>query len=266
MSFHNCIFLCVFHKPGYLTLLHILLQSIEKYGQLTEDTCILIYTSSAFKTLIEEKTYHLPIHYAVIDNYETVEQACRARLDVFQLPLVQSCQQILYLDTDIVVMKDLGPMFALCRENQLYALEEGSMKTHDPFWDYYGKTLFAADEMRLYENRTAFSSGILLFPNSSTIQQLFHTIALDCVHRPICQFDQPYIVHHAMKGNLIDNQSMIPYAILHNDYVKTKVIPSTIILMHFAGGVGQYQHKSIDMIQFLSEIDSQDIWSGCVIL
>ena len=185
----------------------------------------------------------------------TTADACRARLDVFQLPLVQSCRRILYLDTDIVVVNDLGPVFDLCQGDQLYALEEGTMATHDPVWDYYGKTLFTSDEIHQYEHLTAFSSGILLFPNTPTIQQLFRTIAQDCVIRPMCIFDQPYIVHHAMKNHLIDNQSMIPFALLFNDYSKDSTkVPSTMTLMHFAGGVGQYQHKAIHMFDFLTAL------------
>ena len=248
----NCIFLCVFHNPKYLHLLQLLLHSIELYGNMSSDTSIVIYTCSEFEKIIHNFSFSFEIVIVIHNEYKTVEQSCRARLDLFNIPYIQHCERILYLDTDILIINDIAPIFNLCQSDHIYALEEGTMKTHDPYWDYYGKTLFTTEEVGKYEHRTAFSSGIMLFPNTQKIKSLFRTISRDIKKRPICKFDQPYIVHHALKQNMIDNQSLIPYAILFNDY---NILPPqrTMTFIHFAGGVGVYQHKAHNMLQFLQQ-------------
>jgi len=246
----------MFHNPGYVDMFRLLVDSIARYGCRTATPTLLVYTSSAFRpAVLAAVPPSLPVLVTVCDDYQTVEQACRARLALFHLPHVDQFDRILYLDTDILCVGDLAPVFALCTQERIYALEEGDMRTHDPRWDYYGKTLFDKDDLPRIEHRTAFSSGIMLFPNTPTLRRLFHDMADDCVRRPICKFDQPYIVHHAMKHDMADNQRMIPYAILYNDYVKKGVLlPPTMTLIHFAGGVGVHAHKLRNMIAFIDSL------------
>jgi len=243
-------------------MLFLLLESIQLYGQLKDgNTEILIYTSSQFMKVIKLCPY--PIineltKFEINDNYKTVEKACKARLDLFDLLVPTNkkynYEKILYLDTDIIVKGNLQNIFDLCQEDKLYVLEEGSINSDTDFW---GKTLFQnAGDLDVYTNKmdtkafsTAFSSGILLFNNCEKIKDLFTAIQKDMIARPFkfyCQ-DQPYIVYNAFKYGLYDNLTLKPF-VVNNDYD----IKSSKIIHHFPGDPGLHVHKLKYMVAFLT--------------
>ena len=49
----KCIFICIFKNILFLKLLYLLLESLYLYGNLDEDTHILIYTSTQFMEIIK---------------------------------------------------------------------------------------------------------------------------------------------------------------------------------------------------------------------
>ena len=246
----NCIFICLFNNPNYINMLFLLLESIQLYGQLNNDSVeILIYTSTKFMNIIKLCPY--PIieqltKFEINDNYKTVEKACKARLDLFDLLVATKYNKILYLDTDIIVKGDLKTVFDLCLKDQLYALEEGSIDSDNDFW---GKTLFQnAGDLEVYTNKTAFSSGIMLFNNCEKMKDLFYCIKEDIIKRPFKFYchDQPYIVYNAFKYGLYDNQALKPFAV-NNDHD----IRSNKTIHHFPGDPGMHQNKLKHMFVFL---------------
>jgi lipopolysaccharide biosynthesis glycosyltransferase len=256
----NCIFICLFNNPNYINMLFLLLESIQLYGQLKDgNTEILIYTSTQFMKVIKLCPYPIVnqlTKFEINDNYRTVEKACKARLDLFDLlvPGKYNCQKnlyqkILYLDTDIIVKGNLQTIFDLCQKDKLYVLEEGSIDSDTDFW---GKTLFQnAGDLELYTNKMdakAFTSGILLFNNSETIKNLFSCINLDIIKRPFKFYchDQPYIVYNAFKYDLYDNQALKPFAV-NNDHD----VCSSKTIHHFPGDPGMHQNKLKHMFAFL---------------
>jgi hypothetical protein len=48
----NCIFICVFNNEKYIDILYLLLESIFLYGNIHDNTNILIYTSTIFMNKI----------------------------------------------------------------------------------------------------------------------------------------------------------------------------------------------------------------------
>ena len=170
----NCIFICVFNQEKYVDMLYLLLESIFIYGNLDDNTNILIYTSTHFMNKIKQS--HLfndeKIKFEINDTYDNIDKACKARLDLFNLSQIINYNKILYLDTDILVKDDIKKVFDVCKEDILYVLEEGHIYNDT---DYWGKTLFG-DEINNYEDKTAFTSGILLFNNCNKIKDLFNKI------------------------------------------------------------------------------------------
>ena len=241
----NAILICVFHKEELLNLLYLLLESILRYGN-HED--ILIYTSTHFMKKIQEQT-NAQIIFEINDEYNSVETACSARLDFFDFRNTQY-EKVLYLDTDILVIKDIQPIFKIAQADILYALEEGTVHAELHGWDYWGRTLFQEDgTLEKYHKKTAFNSGVLLFRNCETIRLLFlqikHTIRKR--HRtPLC-YDQPHIVYNSVKYGLYDNQLMKMYVAINDENVFTNKT-----ILHFAGGVGSYERKFQKMSHFMN--------------
>ena len=62
------------------------------------------------------------IVFEINDTYNTLDKACKARFDLFQLPSTAQYKKILYLDTDILVKGDLRKVFEVCQKDLLYVL------------------------------------------------------------------------------------------------------------------------------------------------
>ena len=245
----NCIFICLFNNPHYINMLYLLLESIYNYGLQNDNsyTEILIYTSTKFMNIIKQSPFFKDfIRFEINDTYGSVEKACKARLDLFDLLVVEKYNKILYLDTDIIVKGDLSLVFDLCQKDKLYALEEGSIDSDTDFW---GKTLFLnAGDLDLYTNKPyAFSSGILLFNNSKKLQNFFTNVKQDMINRPFKFYchDQPYIVYNAFKYDLYDNQALKQF-VINNDHD----INSSKIIHHFPGDPGMHRDKLKHMFAF----------------
>lgn len=200
----NCIFCCVFAQKEYVDMFLILLESIFIYGNLQYNTEILIYTSTTFMYMIKQHHLYNPekIKFEINDEYNNIDNACKARLNLFNLPSITNYNKILYLDTDIIVKDDINKVFNVCEEDIIYVLEEGEINNDegeiDIYLDYWGKSLFG-NEINNYNDKTAFTSGILLFNNCEKIKNLFSKINEDIIKRPFnfsC-YDQPYIVYNA---------------------------------------------------------------------
>jgi hypothetical protein len=210
-----------------------------------------VYTSSAFRALIQQHTDQ-PIIFEINDSYNTVDAACKARLDLFSLSATANYEKILYLDTDIIVKGDLNPLWSVCTEDILYVLEEGTIDSDTDFW---GKTLFG-NQIYNYQDKTAFTSGILLFKNCEKIRTLFQHIQADIIKRPhnfVC-FDQPYIVYNAFKYKLYNNQDLKAFAV-NNDHA----IHSQKIIHHFPG---EYETKIMVMRKFLNKLNNSRLKDG----
>ncbi len=239
----NCIFCCVFHEDKYLDMFFLFLESVFIYG-IDETINILVYTSTLFMNMIKES--HLfnneKIKFEINDTYTNIDTACKAKLDLFNLPSVKNYNKIIYLDTDILVKGDINNVFDVCKEDILYVLEEGEINSNSDFW---GKTLFG-NEVNNYKDQTAFTSGILLFNNCDKIKDLFIKINNDIINRPyhFDFYDQPYIVYNAFKYNLYNNKILKQF-VVNND----NNIYSDKIIHHFPRN-----HKMYIMNMFLNNI------------
>lgn len=241
----NCIFLCVFFQEDYVKLLLLLLESIFIYGNLDDNTEIVVYTSLEFMNKIKQSNLYNQdkIKFVINDTYNTIDRACKARLDVFKLPLIENYDKILYLDTDIIIKGDINAVFDICRDDVIYALEEGTIDDPDDFW---GKTLFTDEELSMYEDKSAFTTGILLFNNSLTLKDFFDKVNIDASIRSNSFHDQGYLIYNAFRYNLYENKTLKSLAINRSDDVN-----SDKTIFHFAGGPGYPSGKLTAMTDFL---------------
>lgn len=242
----NCIFCCIFNQEKYIDMFFLLLESIFIYGNLNENTNILIYTSTQFMNIIKQN--HLfnneKIKFEINDKYDSIDKACKARLDLFNLSSITKYNKILYLDTDILIKDDVNKVFDVCEKDILYVLEEKNINSI-----YHGYSLFGK-EINNYEDKSAFTSGILLFNNSEIIKDLFNKINKDIIKRKHFFHDQPYIIYNAFKYNLYNNKILKAFCV-NNDLN----IHSDKVIHHFPGPhVGKYKEKIIKMSTFLNNI------------
>lgn len=232
-------------------MFYILLESIYIYGNLAEDIDIVVYTTTSFMNRIKRShLYCDKIKFEINDTYIDIDSSCKARLDVFELQSISDYNQVLYLDTDVIVKKELTPVFQVAQKDILYVLAEGLIDDPSDFW---GKQLFG-DEIHQYTDKEAFTSGIILFNNCSTIRELFSNIKKDMTERTHFFHDQPFIVYNAFKYNLYDNQLLKEFAV-NND----SSIYSDKTIHHFPGGLHIYETKHRKMLHYIVELKDDTI-------
>ena len=252
----NCIFCCVFNQEKYIDMFYLLLESIFLYGKLNDNTDILVYTSTSFMNIIKKSNLfnNEKIKFEINDTYDTINKACKARLDLFKLDSIIKYNKILYLDIDILIKDDINKVFDVCKEDILYVLEEGDIYTDT---DYWGNVLFG-NEVNNYTDKSAFTTGILLFNNCEKIKYLFNKINEDIIERPYnfsCH-EQPYIIYNAFKYNLYDNKILKSFAINRYINISYNNVDIDKVIHHFPGGPGDYKGKLDMMITFLNSIKS----------
>ena len=161
----NCILCCVVEQK-YIDIFYLFLESIFIYGNLDDNTIILVYTSTSFMNIIIKS--HLfndkKVKFKINDN---------EIFDFFNLLSILDYDKILYLDNDILVKCCINNLFDVCKNDILYVLEE------DP---------------------TIFTKRILLFNNCEKIKKLFQIIKLHDIN------DQPFITYDASNIELYDNK------------------------------------------------------------
>jgi lipopolysaccharide biosynthesis glycosyltransferase len=249
----NLIYMCVFHQHSYINLLKLLITSISVNANINKEiTDILVITSPSFQPLIQKEleSFDLPLDYYLLDLNTLFESGC-ARLNIFTYDKINKYDNILYLDTDILVNSDVNVLFNLdISLDKVYALEEGIIGRK-----HWGSQFF---NLKKYDrNMSAFTTGILLFRNSESMKSLFDSIKLhivDYIHNkkndvPEC-LDQPFIVYNAISQNKYDNQTLKPYA--ENNPSSTS---SKKIIYHFPGGVGDYDTKLNKMTVFWTNMN-----------
>jgi len=248
MSF-NCIFVCVFNNEKYVDMVFILLESIFIYGNLDENTDILLYTTTPFMNKIKEShLYNDKIKFEINDTYNNLDKACKARLDLFNLPSIKNYNKMLYLDTDIIIKDDMNKVFDVCTEDILYVLEEGTIDSKTNFW---GKSLFG-NEINNYVDKSAFTSGILLFNNCEKMKELFNKINVHIINNHHFFHDQPHIVYNAFKYNLYNNKKLKEFVV---NRANTDInIHSDKVAHHFCGGPGNASEKIIKMTNFFNNM------------
>lgn len=248
---NKLIFTCVFNKKGYVDLCFLLLESLFIYGNMDHNTHILIYTSTEFKDLIQKShLYNEKIRFEINDNYNDVDSACKARLDLFSFKVTSNYDKILYIDADTVIKGPVDSIFNIIEKDILYAGKDGSID--DP-QNYWGQSLFG-EEVNNYEDKSAFSSGIMLFNNCTNIKFLFEKIKEDMATRTHFFHDQPFVVYNAFKYNLYDNNKLLEVTTTHNEDIN-----SQYVLHHYPIGVSNDTDKLAVIKNFLFQKKDETI-------
>ena len=289
------IFISIFFDKKYINLLYLLLESLYVYGNLDDDTNILIYTSTEFKNIIyNSNLYSNHIIFHINDNYNIINEAYTARLDLFDIKLVENYSKILYLDTDIIIISDINKIFDLLVDETVYAKKEGTVDNN--FFDtngqqinFWGNSFFTDDDIASYNDLSGFSSGVLLIPNNEQIKKIFldiknHILEDRKNNNEHKFYDQPYIVYHFKKNNMFNNIILDDYVvsdigemaklnlleesvktifnekkyIINDDFFKTNINQKDTIL-HFNNWPGDYYHKNLIMTNKFYKIKSLNI-------
>ena len=240
------IYSCVFGDKTYLKMFELLLKSLVLFGNINKNITYLVYCSFEFKNKIEELFNLFDInHFIECDEIEEIFDMAAYRLKIFNFKNINLFSKILYLDTDVLIIKDINKIFNMNIENKLYAKKEWSTK-----YSEHGSELFKENN----PNVDSFCSGVMFFNNCNEIQYLFsETIkhidndkkknSLKIIPTGL---EQPYIIYNSIINDLYINESDI------NNYVNNfcdikRLIYQNNIIIHVVGYTGWGNHKQHTM-------------------
>ena len=234
----NLLYVTVFLKKEILELLKMLLVSMKLYSRI--DTFnILVVTSEDFVKDIEtiSEMFHLPL-IIYVRPYSTVEEAMMARLEIFNFSNIHIYSKLLYLDIDILVQGDITKLFELEIEDKIYAINEHDLTINS---EHHGRDFF--DFSKINKTTSAINAGVLLFPRSETIQNLFSMIIqrheeLKKEKKHYGSINQQLLNYYSLsQGDLGDTNIVSNYIKLVNGLTSTiPVSPEkdkNIIIQHF---------------------------------
>jgi len=247
----NLIYASVFFDPKFINLFELLLQSIKLYGTLDPSTTdILLLTDMVLQPRIEEVAQKIGIRlkYHLLTVTEKWESSA-ARLHIFEYPSIDTYDTILYIDTDVLVNKDINVLLNLhIHDDKLYAVPEGQIGC-----SYWGGEFFSFDNKPYTKETTAFCAGILLFKNSQSMKDLFtkinnhiHQYVFVEQHEPPHAWEQPFLVYNAVNDDKYDNTFINNYCRNNKFFIES----SDLVLYHFPCGPGDYQTKYENMLHF----------------
>jgi len=111
----SLIYLAVFINPDFINLVELLLTSLKLYGgiDLTK-TDLMVITDEGLKPKVDEVALKLglPIQYYYL-SINTKWQSSAARLEIFQNKYIDNYDTILYIDTDVLVNKNINTLLNL---------------------------------------------------------------------------------------------------------------------------------------------------------
>ena len=155
---------------------------------------------------------------------------------MFNLSCVNSYNNILYLDTDIVINSDINSVFQICQEDKLYASYEAGFNINDAkIGNIWGKRLFSDEELNELTDSRGVNSGILLLKNGPKVRGVFENILCDPRNRDNNDiYDQEFINYHFIKENLLDKDKINQYTkFLFTDYQDNDNLYNNIPILHF---------------------------------
>lgn len=244
----NLVYICVFYNTKYIRLLELLLLSLRFYSTYSFD--ILILTSPDFQSNIQSLADRLDIPCKIhcIPCASIFEAAC-ARLHIFDWPEITNYDKLLYLDTDILIRRDLTPLFSFELDDCLYGIPSGTVKSL-----HFGGEFF--DFSTIDPSTPGMNSGTLLFPQSTAIRNLFSRMILHIKaysSKPPYALDQPFINYHAFSSQMCNTTLLIPYISLYEDTLHVDNA-DTALICHFSYPIGNFEHKYARMSEFFKNL------------
>jgi hypothetical protein len=244
----NLVYICVFYNSKYIRLLELLLLSLRVYSTYSFD--ILILTSPDFQSPIQTLVDRLdiPCKLHCIPCTSIFEAAC-SRLHIFDWPEIGNYDKLFYLDTDILIRRDLTPVFSIDLDDCLYGIPSGTLKSL-----HFGGEFF--DFTRVDPSTPGMNSGTLLFPQSTAIRDLFSR-TLAHIHaytsKPPYALDQPFINYHAFSSHMCNTTFLTPYISLYEDTLHVDNA-DTALVCHFSYPIGNFEHKYARMSEFFKNL------------
>jgi hypothetical protein len=230
------------------------LASIKLFSKIEDDTDFLLFTSVEFIEIVEEikKDFNIDIKVKFFNFTSQYEAGC-ARIHIFDYENINCYDKILYLDSDILIQRDISLIFDCLKYDKLYVKRE-----FDIHGVGHGGYFFDFDKWP--KNHPSLNSGTLLFRNSPAIRATFHEIRTHIANLkkynsiwPNCM-DQSFIAYHFISRGLCDTESLFDLICLTGEHSPKPRELTKEVILNFIWPLGDAVHKMNRMKKYLNSL------------
>lgn len=264
----NLLYYSIGVKDEYAEMIKMSLKTIHLSN--TEKLDILIITDEEFYKKNLTDITNGNIFFFFIEFPEVGDQKYFNRLKIFDYPRINEYENILYLDSDILVSVDLNYIFDKCEQDgKLYTVvEDPDHNSHKRIQFSLGN--YSKEELDFFWNNEiyTFNSGTLLFKSSILMKKHFNNV-LNLIenHKGDYFTDQSFLNYYFNTYNLSDTNKIVKYKDL--SYIVDSNFESNIVyknkLLHFITENNPYVGKIEKMKKILSNMvvksyDDRSLW------
>lgn len=256
----NLVYYTVSIKDEYVEFLKKSIESIDLSNQ--EQIDILILTDKKYfeKNLSTFKRVNTTIF--LIDEPKNFDEACFSKLKIWDYPNINQYENILYLDSDILVNKNLSSVFEKCTdENKLYVVvEDYNIQNHNRI--HFSLGTYKYEDLDFFQKNKifTFNAGTFMFKNGFLMKKHFKNVSNLIEHHNGEYFtDQSFMNYYFNTYKLADSNAIVKdldYKFVVNSNFSQN-FDSNNCVMHFLTENGNKETTLERMSQVLSKMRKQ---------
>lgn len=287
MSQKHLIYSCIFGSRDFIDVFDLLLESMDMYGEVTDDVEYMIITHPDLEDDVHVclKGYNRIKHTIKTVDIQHEKDATCCRFKIFDLIKPDEFQKILYIDIDVLITNKLDNILSIDTQNKLCALREGPhRKRHALLFDDV-----TFEELK--DTRGTFNAGVLLFEPCTKIRKLFDS-TVDLLNKTFTQsginqslyslHEDPPAPTHEMVGDFVkyhddgvmfkevNDQNYLNYTAIKTNMYEHKLWTTVVlnpkthkdfkghVISHFAGNYGIAEKKEIKMKEYLEFLKNEN--------
>lgn len=234
----NLIYYCVYFDNGYTNLLDLSINSVLQHSKVNFD--VMIITDEDTKKIIENLPFTKKIKplFHITDTPKDGVDASQTKTQIYNWANINNYNKILFLDCDIVCVKDINKIFGLeYKPGHIYAAKPLNLDygAHNGVWHgfpFLGQDI--VDEMR-EAKQMPFNAGQFAFINTERMKQHFTNINWMMENwSGEYFFEQAFMCYYFGKAYSIGNDMLDKHVTLINTTNDMKyILDSGTHLIHF---------------------------------
>lgn len=238
----NLIYFTLGSNQKYFDLLKLNINSLDRFYD--ENIELLIITDNFLKNKIQrELRTKFKINF-IISQINSISQSSYNKLKIYQYGEINKFEKIIFCDADILWNDSPNLIFDKISNDKIHVSNDDDFM----FKNYWGGSLLTSDEIKEIKENNIFGISCGFFGFNVSLSSIFKEIEdflLKNINVMNTCFEQPYFNTFLFRNKLYKNDL--------NEFITNKgynLTSSDKVVVHFAGGPGNYEIKFKKMMLF----------------
>lgn len=238
---NNLIYFTIGNNIQYINLAQLCINSLYKQKYNGD---ILFITNDIYKNAIQQyiTTPNDKTYFLILDSETNLVESSANKLKIYKFQNIQKYQYIICCDLDILWINHPDIIFNLIIDNHIIYISNDN-KNYTMAHKYWGGDILSDREKRLVNdtNTIGLNAGLFAFHTNA----MNHIIAIDNffnTHQNLVNecLEQPFINAYLYRKKAY---SLLPEKIVSHNGYNYKSNQFDGVVLHFAGGPGNYSQK-----------------------